>query len=103
MPGVYMNQTSLTITGIVLTSLLSTVGAIYQTNKANEEKEQRAVVQIVSEFNGVKTAVSNFSSQLNLLSTDNSVLKTRVLSLEESRREFSHRLRSMEIKVGNDE
>lgn len=99
MPGTFMNQTTLTIAGIVLTSLLSTVGSTYQTNKANEEKEQRAAIKIVSEFNGVKNAVDNFSTQLSSLRLEGGVLKSEVSSLQEWRRDINKRVRDVEIKV----
>lgn len=94
-----MNQTSLTILGIVLTSFLSSWGAMYQSNKANDEKESQTLLAISTEFKSVKVSVDNFSSQLNTLNMANGIMQSEVRDLKDWRKDITKRVRDVEVKV----
>lgn len=72
---------------------------MYQTDKANEEKESRTLTTISAEFNGVKASVDNFSAQLNTLNMSNGILQNEVRDLKDWRKDITNRVRDVEIKV----
>lgn len=94
-----MNQSKLTISCVFLASALSTLGTNWQSNKARDSEESRAVITLSSKFAGVEASVDKFGVQMNTLIIGQVELQTQVKALEEFKKDASGRLRELERKV----